>query len=165
MRYALLPLLFAAVIASGCEVTNVHSDTEVRSVPLTFSFNNASFNGAVASVQFNMPEISQAVVDHGVVMVYFRDQGTWTAMPYTFGVESAELPAVDYTVSMGYGFELRFLEVFVEISTADVWDDVLDRLPSGYDMRAVIIRDYGYGKNSVDLTNYEAVKAYYGLTD
>lgn len=163
---ATLPLLLAGMLVlSACDITNVYSDTEVASVPLTFRFQNASYNGPVASVQFDMPEISQPVVDHGAVMVYYRDQGTWTALPYSYGVESDELPAVDYTVSMGYAFERRLLEVFVEVSTAEVWDEVLDRLPSRYDMRAVIIRDRAYGKNAPDLTNYEAVRDYYGLSD
>jgi hypothetical protein len=166
MRHLSLPLaLVIALSVAACDVTNVYSDTEVASVPLVFRFNDASFNGAVASIQYTMPEISQPVVDHGVVMVYFRDQGTWSALPYAFGVESGELPAVDYTVSIGYGFERRMLEIFVELSTPDVWDAALDRLQSRYDMRAVVIRDRAFGKNAPDLTNYEAVRDYYGLPD
>jgi hypothetical protein len=166
MKALLVPLiLVSALVLSACDVTKVYSDTEVASVPLVFRFSEASFNGRVASVQFNMPEISQPVVDHGAVMVYFRDQGTWTALPYSFGVESAEVPAVDYTVSMGYAFEDRFLEAFFEISTAEVWDDALDRLQPRYDMRAVIIRDFAYGKNGPDFSNYEAVRQYYGLPE
>jgi hypothetical protein len=166
MRLLSLPLaLLLAATVAACDVTNVYSDTEVVSVPLSFRFSEAAFNGPVASVQFTMPEITQPVVDHGAVMVYFRDQGTWTALPYAFGVESAELAAVDYTVSLGYAFERRVLEVFVEVSTAEIWDDALDRLQSRYDMRAVIIRDRAFGKNAPDLTNYEAVRDFYGLPE
>lgn len=166
MRKLSLPLaLFLALSVAGCDVTNVYSDTEVASVPLTFRFNDATFNGGVASVQYTMPEISQPVVDHGVVVVYFRDQGTWTALPYAFGVESEDLPAVDYTVSIGYAFERRMLEVFFEVSTPDVWDAALDRLQNRYDLRAVVIRDLAFGKNAPDLSNYEAVRAYYGLPE
>ncbi len=133
---------------------------------VTFSFDRAVFNGAVASEQFDVPEITPSVVDGGAVLVYFRDQGTWTALPFTVGVESSDLAAVDYTFTMGYAYDDGFLEVFVEASTDDdiVWDDILTLLPAGYEMKVVIIDGFFVGKNStLDLRDYEAVKAYFGL--
>lgn len=137
------------------------------SVPLRFDFNEAAYVGNVASVGYTMPEISRSVVDHGAVLLYFREQGTWTAMPYTFGVESADIPAVDYSVSFGFGYEHRLLEVFVELSSGsdEVWDLALSGLPNGYDMKAVIINDRAFSKNGPDPSNYEAVRDYYGLVD
>ena len=70
----------------------------------------------------DMVQLREAFSNYG--LLFFRDQGTWTAMPYTFGVESPDLPAVDYTISMGFGYELGFLEVFYEAST-----DAVDRAP------------------------------------
>jgi len=133
---------------------------------VTFSFDQAVFNGAVASDQFNVPEITPSVVDGGAVLVYFRDQGTWTALPFTVGVESNDLAAVDYTFTMGYGYDDGFLEVFVEASTDDdvVWDDILTLLPPDYEMKVVIIDGFVLGKNlDLDVRDYEAVKAYFNL--
>ncbi len=133
-----------------------------------FSFDRAVFNGVVASEQFDMPEITPSVVDGGAVLVYFRDQGTWTALPFTVGVESGDLAAVDYTFTMGYAYDDQFLEVFVEASTDDdvVWDDILTLLPPSYDMKVVIIDGFFAGKNlDLDLRDYEAVKNYFGLKE
>ena len=100
------------------------------------------------------------------MLIYFRDQGTWTALPFTVGVESSDLAAVDYTFTMGYAYDDAFLEVFVEASTDDdvVWDDILALLPQSYDMKIVIIDGFFAGKNlNLDLRDYEAVKTYFGL--
>ncbi len=137
----------------------------VFSFNLDFSFDRAVYNGAVASEQYDIPEITPFVVDGGAVLVYFRDQGTWTALPFTVGVESNDLAAVDYTFTMGYGFDDGFLEIFLEASTADdvVWDDILNLLPASYDIKVVVIDGF-VGKNTnLDVRDYEAVKAYYGL--
>lgn len=162
--------LFAA---TGCDEGPVGppgppGNANVISFNFGFSFDQAVFNGAVASEQYDVPEISPSVVDGGAVLVYFRDQGTWTALPFTIGVESADLAAVDYTFTLGFGYDDGFLEVFVEASTDDdvVWDDILELLPPSYEMKAVIIDGFFLGKNStLDLRDYEAVKAHFGLKD
>ena len=143
-------------------------NANVFSFNFSFSLDQAVFNGAVASGQFDVPEITPSVVDGGAVLVYFRDQGTWTALPFTVGVESGDLAAVDYTFTMGYAYDDAFLEVFVEASTDDdiVWDDILTLLPPSYDMKIVVIDGFFAGKKlDVDLRDYEAVKAYFGLKE
>lgn len=162
----LLPLaLILSLALTGCTIESNRRGADVLSVNLRFSFNDASYVGAVASASYSMPEISRSVVEHGAVLLYFREQGTWTALPYSFGVESPDLAAVDYTVSLGFGYEHRTIEFFAELSTSEVWDEVLDRLPSGYDLKAVIINDRSFNKNGPDPRNYEAVRDYYGLVD
>ncbi len=144
-------------------------NANVFSLHFTFTPEDATFNGAVASAQFDVPAITPSVVDDGAVLLYFRDQGTWTALPFTVGVESPDLPAVDYTFTFGYGYDDAFLEVFLEASTEDdvVWDEILlDLLPPSYEMKAVIIEGFAFGKNTdLDVRDYEALKAYFGLTD
>jgi hypothetical protein len=54
------------------------------------------------------------VVEEGPVTAYVHEAGTWTALPYTYGVEAPEQPIVDYAVSLGYGFEIGFVELFYE---------------------------------------------------
>lgn len=130
---------------------------------LNFEFNmaDADINGTVASVQYNVPDINSLVVDEGAVLLFFRDQGTWTAMPYTFGVESPDLPAVDYTVSFGYGYDDQFLEIFYETSTDAVdFSSLPDRT-----IKAVVIDGFSYGKKGIDFANWNAVKEFYQLKD
>ncbi|MEX1055714.1 MAG: hypothetical protein WED81_06765 [Rhodothermales bacterium] len=134
---------------------------DVHSVTFTFSADDADINGSVASVQFDVPSITPSVVDGGAVLVYFREQGTWTAMPYTFAQDSPDLPAVDYTVTLGYGYDDEFLELFYEASTEEV--DL--RLQPDRVVKAVIVDGYVLSKSGVDLTDYEAVKRYFGLND
>ncbi|MEM6646632.1 MAG: hypothetical protein AAF730_10300 [Bacteroidota bacterium] len=170
-RFGFLTLLGLTLIASGCE-TNVAGPQgppgrdgviDVFAVNFTFSMQDAAINGNVASVQFDVQDITRNVVENGAVMLYFREQGTWTAMPYTYGVESPDLAAVDYTISLGFGYDERLIEVFYEASTDAVDLSTQPDLP----MRAVIIDGFFAGKQGapVDLTDYDAVADYYGLTD
>lgn len=136
-------------------------NANVFTVNFTYSMADATINGNVASVQYDVPGITPSVVDEGAVILYFREQGTWTAMPYTFGVESPNLEAVDYTITLGFGYDDQFIEVFYEASTDAIpLEDQPDR-----DIKAVIIDGFPAGKTGVDLTDYEAVKAFYGLPD
>jgi len=161
-----VPLFFLAM--SGCIVD---ADVDVEDLPegtssvytfnLIFSMDDALFNGPVASVPFDVPEIDSWTVENGAVLVFFRDQGTWTALPYTFGVESPDLPAVDYTIAMGYGYDPGVLEVFYEASTEAV---ALEDLPDR-NLKVVIIEQWVVGKNQVDLKDWESVKAYFDLED
>ncbi len=158
-------LLFAAFFG-GCSDTYGPDEPRragVHSFEFQFNAADASLDasGLVASAQYDAPSITRSVVDHGAVLVYFRKFDTWTAMPYTYGVESPTQPAVDYTLTLGYAFERNFLEVFYESSTAEV----NPRAQPSYRIKVVVIDELGHGKRPIDLRNYEEVKAYYGLTD
>jgi hypothetical protein len=133
---------------------------DVRSLTVIFSMADAVINNNVASVQYDVPAITRRVVDEGAVIAFFREQNTWTAMPYTFGEESADLPAVDYTLTIGYGFERNFLEVFYEASS-----NAVNLAAEPNRTIKVVIIDSVPGKAGVDLSDYEAVKAYYGLDE
>lgn len=136
---------------------------DVFSVNFVFALQDAVVNGTVASAQFDVPDITQSVVDDGAVLMFFREQGTWTAMPFTYGIESADpdLDAVDYTVALNFGYELGFIEPFYEASI-DIDFIPLDVLPDRQ-MKAVIIDGYLLAKQDVDLTDYEAVREAFGL--
>ncbi len=158
-----------AVLMTGCEVNTVGPEgppgppgnANVFTVNFSFSMADAVVNGNVASVQFDVPGLTASVVDDGAVLMFFREQDTWTAMPYTFAVESPDLPAVDYTISLGFGYDVHFLEVFYEASTdAVALEDQPDRL-----MKAVIVDGFPAGKAPFDATDYEQVKAYFSLPD
>ena len=81
----------------------------MQAVNVVFSLEDATRSGSVASQQFTMPDITRRVVLGGAVLAYFRDQDTWTALPYTIGRESEELIAVDYTFTLGYAYDTGFL--------------------------------------------------------
>lgn len=136
-------------------------NANVHTVSVAFSMDDAQFNGPVASVQYDVPSITASVTDHGAVLVYFWEQGTWTAIPYTFAEESPDLAAVDYTITLGYGFDDAFLEIFYEASTTEI---DLAAQPDR-EMKVVVIDGMPLGKIGVDLTDYEAVSAYFGLED
>lgn len=134
-------------------------DPAVYSFQVDFFLDEAAFNGNVASVQYEAPEITRDAVRNGAVLAYFREQETWTAMPYTYGVESPDLEAVDYTVTLGYAYERGFLEVFYEASYPGVLPDLPDRR-----IKIVVVESYaGARAAGVDLEDHDAVTAYYGL--
>ncbi|ARA92057.1 hypothetical protein AWN76_001990 [Rhodothermaceae bacterium RA] len=163
----LLPaLLGAMLLLSACAEGPVGppgppGNANVFSLTFLFTMDDASISGPVASVGYEVPAITPSVVDDGAVLLYFREQGTWTAMPYTFADESPDLPAVDYTITLGYGYDDRFLEVFYEASTADI---PLENQPDR-EIKAVIIDGFPAAKAAVDFSDYEAVRAYFNLTD
>ena len=162
-----LTFTLLAVIASGCIIDadddELHGNALIFTDTVVFDPDDGVFDqsGTVLSSQFDFPEITPPIVEYGAVLVYFREAGTWTAMPYTFGVESPELPAVDYTISLGYAYDNRLLELFYESSTPEV---ALENQPTRT-FKVVIIDSLPVGKAAPDLRDYEQVKAYYGLDD
>ncbi len=156
-----LTLAFAVMFTSGCIIESDDDDRTITTpVEVVFSMNDAIINGDVASVQYNVGAITPNVVDNGAVVAYFREQGTWTAMPFTFGVESPDIVAVDYTITMGYDDGL--LEVFYEASTPEApLIDQPDRR-----IKAVVIEDLSFLlEANVDMNDYESVKTFLNLQD
>ncbi len=135
----------------------------VFSVNFVFSLQDAIINDNVASAQFSVPDLTASVVDDGAVLLFFREQGTWTAMPFTYGIESADINAVDYTVALNFGYEVGFIEPFYEASIN--LDQIPDDVVPDREMKAVIIDGFLAGKKGVDFSDYEAVKAAFGLQD
>lgn len=156
-----LPFALFAMVFAGCDggPGNRYDRAGVHSIDFTFDVDNAVKNGNVLSEQIDIPSLTQRVVDQGAVLVYFEEQGTWTALPYTYGVESSTEPLVDYTVTLGYAFDTRLVEVFYETSA----DPDQLQLPGSVRMKAVILDAIPTGKNTPDLRDYEAVARYFGL--
>ncbi len=161
------------LIVAGCNTQVVGpqgppGNANVTAVTISFHFDDAIYNGRVASQQYSMPEITLSVVDNGAVLLYFRDQGTWTALPFTLGVEADDTPGADYTFTIGYAYDDSFLEVFVETSSASdaVWDDIVALLPPTYVMKAVIIDGFAASvMRDVDVKDLPSVLTYFGLED
>ena len=156
----LLPLLAFLPLIAACDAT--HEDARVRSIEMTFSMRNADFNGSVASVQYDVPDITPRVADGGAILAFFREQNTWTAMPYTFGVENPQIPAVDYTITLGYAFETRLVELFYEASTEEA---PLEDQPDRRVKLVIIDADVYSSKAGIDYTDWNQVKAAFDLED
>lgn len=163
IHYTVAVLLGTMSLAAcgGDGPTGPEREASVHTITFDFDMSDATFNGPVASVQYDVPSITPSVVDHGGVLAFFWEQGTWTAMPYTFAEESPELPAVDFTITLGYGYDDEFLEVFYEASTDEI--DLGNQPPR--EIRAVILNGYAPAKAGIDHTDYEAVARYYGIDD
>ena len=163
----LLPVLLvlAGGLLSGCYERVVGpegppgppGDPAVESFIVDFFVDDAAVNGTVVSQTYDAPEITPGVVQEGMVMAYFREQGTWTALPYTYGEESPTVDAVDYTVTLGYAFETGFVEVFYEVSNEVAFQDLVDR-----EIKVVIL--YGDpARFSVDWSDYNEVARTFDL--
>ena len=167
-RTFMLLVVLMGMIVTGCDddIAAPEYRATVRALQVTFSFNDATYTATVASEKFRIPEITPSVVDRGAVLLYFRDQGTWTALPYTLGIESKNLAAVDYTFTIGYAYDDALLEVFVEASTDDnvAWEELLSLLPAQYQMKAVIVDALHFRTSEVDYSDYEDVQAYFNLS-
>ena len=136
-------------------------NAEVFSHEVNFRMADAQVNGPVASVQYDVPGITRTVVDEGAVLVFFREQNTWTAMPFTYGYDNPDVEAVDYIVTLGFGYDVGFLEVFYELSVYSVDP----RTEPDRRLKIVIIESFPIGKMPIDVTDYEQVKRYFGLPD
>ncbi len=162
LRYStIFPLLLIPFLLAACDTNE--PDSVIVSFNTDFRMADAAISGSVASVSYNVPDLTPRIVDGGVVLAFFREQNTWTAMPYTYGVESQDLVAVDYTVSLGYAFETRTFEVFYEASTDQI---DLTQLPDRRIKVVLLDAAVALGKNEgIDLRDWEQVKAAYGLSD
>jgi len=162
----------AVVLAAGCSDPAGPSEpignANVHAFTIQFAPSNATLNGAVASSGYRVPEITAAVADQGAVLAYFRDQRTWTALPFTIGIENPDEALVDYTFTMGYAYEAEFLEIFIEASSPDevVWSDIVDILQEEYTVKVVVIEGFWASEEQgLDVNDYESVKAWNGLRE
>ncbi len=163
---AVLVLLFAVAACDSAPAPE--HVTSVSSFEVIYHVQDVTFSGPYALVQFREPRISPGVVEDGAVLAYARIAETWTALPYTYGVESLELPAVDYTVTLGYAFSTGLLEVFYDLSVTDPdlqRDIVFERLPERTLIKVVVIEDFLATRRAVDVSSYEAVRRHFGLEE
>jgi hypothetical protein len=171
-------LLVLVPFYSGCDTSPgpVFADTGVRSTTFTVHGNQWSLysNETVATHHRQTNQITQDVVSGGVVLLYaggeliFSGPGvedTWTALPYTQGIENVGLdgvPYVDYTVTYTYSFGANNL--YIDIVSSGEWT-VDDHVPSRSEFRLVTIPPGAANMVAVDYSDYEAVKRAFGLQD
>lgn len=160
-----------AIFVTGCTEHVVGppgppGNANVQSMLVTFSTRLADHASNFASQKYVVSAITPSVVDHGAVLAYARLEGTWTALPYTFTYESADVPLVDYAVMLGYAYDDGLLELFLDASTVDpaVWAVINEDFGEPITIKVVVIDGFPPAKQ-VNLRNYEDVAAYYNLTD
>lgn len=166
-RGLLLLLLLTMVGCDDSPTEPIRDGTDVYAFEVDFRVEDAEFVDSFALVQFDAPEITPSVNAEGAVLAYARIADTWTALPYTYGVESEDMPAVDYTVTLGFAYEERLLEVFYDLSFGDpemVRDFALENLPDRR-IKVVVIEDFVAARSTVDVTSYEAVRQHFGLEE
>ena len=181
MLKAIMKRRFAASIAllltlsfwsAGCDGDEDRVETDIVTLTDSFSLNDTdvAFTDFVANIRYSVPAVTANVVANGAVLAFIEDlENTWTALPYTYGIEAVDQPVVDYTVSIGYAFDTGLIDVFVEASSSDdvVWDEILadPLLGTSRRIRFVIFNSFVAGKNTVDVTDYQALRDYYGLPE
>lgn len=173
-------LLAAAPVLTGCDTTTpggpTFADIGIRTVNFTVRANDFDVNadGDIATYQrTNVSTLTERVVDEGVVLLYASGDlifvgggasSTWTALPYTQGIEAVGddgVPYVDYTITYGYSFEPGNLYIDVISSAVGLVEDFL---PHNVAFRLVTIPPDA-PRLDVDLTDYDAVVRAYGLDD
>lgn len=172
-------VLLIVLLITGCDSNGPddvpEQDVTVQTRIVDFDLQDAAFEGRFASLQYDVGIISPAVVDEGLVMAYFREQGTWTAMPYTFAFESDELAAVDYTAQFAFAYDDRFLEVFYEASTKAGQESVayadgnIERLPGWNEpvrVKVVVVEGFPVNRRSeINWEDYEEVRRTFDLEE
>lgn len=172
LNRGLLALLVVSTIwMAACDGSD-DVETDILTLTDTFSLNDSdvSFTDFVANIRYSVSAVTANVVANGAVLVFIEDlEGTWTALPYSYGIEAPDQPVVDYTVSIGYAYNTGLIDVFVEASSSDdvVWDEILNDalLGTSRRVRFVIFNTFIPGKNQVDLTDYQALRHRYGLPE
>jgi len=123
-------------------------------------------NGLVLFENYDAPEITSNVLTNGIVMCYyFESNNTLTAMPYTYGEESQDVEAVDYTLTFGYAFDTGLVQIFYEGSAPFALDFAVDR-----DVRVVVLEGDPFASaaaaaKSTSLTELQALENAYPEVD
>lgn len=87
-------------------VANMHTEE------FSISSSNTEFSEGVGLNEINVPEITQAVIDRGVVRVEFGGiEDAWFGLPWTFGNDFDNDLSVDQTVELNYGYEFGTLYI------------------------------------------------------
>jgi len=175
MRTTLLSLPLLLLLLVGCEGPTGPQGPQGPQGPrgpagaLVETF-EVEFDADAASVSedelvlfqnYDFPEITESVENNGFVQAYYlAENDTWTAMPYTFGDESPDINAVDYTLTLGYAWNVDLVQIFYEASAPFALDFARDRL-----IKVVIADGRAATTASVDWSDYSSVKQHFDLED
>lgn len=122
------------------------------------SFGTQGQQGYGYGVQLNVPDITQSVYDYGAIITFMRfgTNSVWESIPQSYSQDLFD----------------QYWNVFHDVSS--VWVEIYDNdfqttAPTETVYLKVVVIDgvagAKYSKPNIDLTNYTAVKTYYGLED
>lgn len=142
----------------------------VETVEVEFDANAASVSedNLVLFQNYDFPEITESVDNNGFVQAYYlAENDTWTAMPFTFGDESPDVDAVDYTLTFGYAWqagigpdEEGFVQLFYEASAPFALDFARDRI-----VKIVVADGRAATMPGVNWSDYSSVKQHFDLDE
>ena len=111
--------------------------------------------GFLLAVDLDVPEITQDIVDHGLVLAYYRatDSDPWTALPFT---------RISHDPPFSEKFDFIYDRSFVGLTSM-----ATDRGGTPYEgtVRLIVAEAIPVGKTSIDYANYEEVAAYLDLSN
>jgi hypothetical protein len=172
-----LAVLGLLPFATGCDVHQpndvvvIGNDIIVRN--FSISGNDLDISGDQLIGSYNREEtaLTSDVVDDGAVLLYADGSlllsggsGTWTALPFTVGVDENEDLFIDYTVSYTYSYDLQ--DLYIDVVASDTIFPFEDMARTEF--KLVLIPGnlfVGTNKTGIDYTDYEAVKQAYNLPD
>ena len=176
--------LVAALSFTACDTyTEQVSDVYVADFSLDGDAYALSSDGRVASYESDdinsgsqrdaVRRALRSAGDGAVVMAYIDSElvldvtgtgQTYSALPITRGFEGGidDVPFVDFIVTYEYSFDNEDF-YFDFVSTAAI--DFSTFVPNSIDLRVVAIPATVFNKRSVDMTDYNAVKAAFNLPD
>lgn len=167
-------VLFLVPALSGCDGAPPGPDFPDIGVRVeTFTPRASDFsvnaNRDIATYERQSQLLTPTVVNDGVVLLYARGDlifvgatGTWTALPFTQGIEAVGadgVPYVDFTITYTYSFEPGWLFIDVISSAVGVVEEFI---PDNIPFRLVTIEP-GAFIEGVDHSRFEAVQEAYGL--
>ncbi|HLT48505.1 MAG TPA: hypothetical protein VK002_14820 [Rubricoccaceae bacterium] len=169
----LLPLLLPVV--SGCDqhedIVVIGNDIIVRTFSVSGDDLTISNDNLVGSYHREVPEMTADVVDDGAVLLYADGSlllsgggGTWTALPFSIGVDEDGDLFVDYTVSFTYSYDLQ--DLYIDVVASDTIYPFEDLPRTEYKL-VLIPGDLfvSSAKSGLDYSDYEAVRQAYGLVE
>jgi hypothetical protein len=113
----------------------------------------ANYNGGTTAT-IAVPAITQDIADNGTVLVYLSFSSGWRGLPFTF---------VSGTISRTMVYYYRVGNVTLQLFSNDT--DPAAQVYTGSYKIVVISGRPGKTDEPVDYSDYEAVKAYYGLSE
>jgi len=135
----------------------------VETVEVEFDANAASVSedNLVLFQNYDFPEITESVDNNGFVQAYYlAENDTWTAMPFTFGDESPDVDAVDYTLTFSYAWNVGFVQLFYEASAPFALDFARDRI-----VKIVVADGRAATMPGVNWSDYSSVKQHFNLDE
>lgn len=183
----LLALLLTVGLVAGCDSDDLddRENNSVRSETFTLRNFDIDFSNSGNEVQYEdaFSQLTQRVVDEGVVLLYVSDvvdadglrRDGWTALPLALGFDEATEEApdgdgfVDYVLTTTYTFDIGRLYVNLvasDVYTIDFLDETAGLLDDFEDIRFRLVTIPGTTFNrGLDYTDYEAVRRAYDLPE